>query len=582
MKNTPPRILAKLALLAAAVVLLLSSSGCGIFMDWVLGPTEAEPGNLESINDEVVIVSEYGIRNGDTYHSYPDRKYDRDSLFVSKRSGRIWHTLKDNPCSLEAVSCNNTICESLSFPTYGGEKVSSVRILGEVSDELIALEIRSWHKPDFASGNGTILEVYCLYNRLSGEFGEELGKYRYVVSSQEAMETPSISVKNGVLYRYDPTSKTYAAYDLEDKCWRPAGDYKKIADAVDQNGNLSGRRLSSVWPIDFYRNGFKVKYRHDRPGSGPSTPVYCYNTGPLADYLRIWDWDPQSKKYVKESRAEYGFRFSWAVKDWDVSPDGKRILILARKPYIFDMSTGILAEVGDFAPSRWGIGGSWSPSGRYVTITRSTRRGDIITGGAGPPDLYGLEISTGRYKFLSAAVDDDFWMGVPRSKREVNIVYADWLLTLLERGAAEKKICARLQEFMSVEQTIAPQQWRAWFDENKNYLVWLEDEQRMRVDKGAKAAAIHAVIWNAISKQERAGWDGLDPEKRLALLQKAQAGLMAEAEMRASAWNAGVDLKVWRHIPSEVRDKWTEISDEKRLEEIAKAKKEYLKTKNAK
>jgi len=558
----------KVFILSCIVLLTNGLCSCGMFViSGVIPPPKAEKGDLESIEDDGIIVDTHNcwVWNAQTGKFIRNLTLGRnrrlgESICVDAVRGRSWVAPRSCFTTTEAFSFGNVVVERYTFSKYKNTGIFSVNVLGAISDELLVLEVVT---DDKLPAGKSILRC-CLYNRYTDELSEEIANCNYEAGRNY---NPYFYVEDGKIY-YSDISRIKHIYDLGQKKWRDASTYKKIAEVIDENGNLSGNRLDEVWPGDLQEDAFEVTEDN-------STRSSEYQNGPLADYLRIWVWDSLEKKYVKNPNPEYSVYFP--EYHWTKSPDGKRILLHRDGcPYIYDMSTGLVAQVPNFDCGilQGSSGATWSPSGRYVTIdlfTRCDRIGEPVI------DRYVLEVITGKFKLLKEDPEPGtLWLAPPHSRRLLNIIYAEWLITILEHGAAEKKICARLQEFLSVSETIKPKDWRAWLEMNKDYFVWSEKDQRLFVYEQAKTAAVSVDIWSIIPEAKRLEWNKLSDDEKKIARDKAQVELNVEAKLIKSAWYAGIDLDVWRRVPSEVRDKWESIKDEERMEEMAKAKKEYL------
>jgi hypothetical protein len=295
--------------------------------------------------------------------------------------------------------------------------------------------------------------------------------------------------------------------------------------------------------------------------------------GTKKEIRRVWSYDVKKGTITK---ALLGQREEFEVLQGNyVAPDGKRVLLAMGDCCIWDLSTGIIAEIPHVAGAgKWAI---WSPSGRYITYTGSLR-GEFPT--AEPAwDVYVAEVNSGATRRIRNEGGSDgplAWYAPPVSAREINLNYLKWLLSLLDRGVESDKAVKRLQEITG--QNIGPsyKYWQQWLTENEPFLSWSEKDQKFTLLADAKNSNIAAEVLEMIPEAKRAEWGTLKNDERASLRAEAEKQLAAQRDLEKTAWKAGVTQEIWVRIPEDKQRNWATLKPEERIELVAQAKRKIL------
>jgi hypothetical protein len=197
-------------------------------------------------------------------------------------------------------------------------------------------------------------------------------------------------------------------------------------------------------------------------------------------------------------------------------------------------------------------------------------------------DVYVADVLTGESTMVHDSLQDGnrertiTWLAPLVSKREANLNYLKWLLSLMDRGIETDKAVKRLQEITG--HNIGPKydDWQKWLDENEQFLFWSEKDQKFTLLADAKAACIQIETWETIPADKRATWNTLKEDECAALRAEAEKNLTAQCDLEKAAWKAGVDKEVWVLIPEEKQKTWAALKAEERIELVAQAKRRIL------
>jgi hypothetical protein len=487
-------------------------------------------------------VDEIDLDTGKDRDVFEGDANDADEYSIGWRRDGIWRISHDNFDSIEAVSPYSGIVERYDMSeSLGKAEWSFEEIIGSISGDRVLAEVSINRERHFY-----LIDTFS-------KKAEEFGKF--------------------------PSRRLPPKFVIS-----PYGDFVTV---------LAG---PAVWLFDCRRKQFSNLTEHLQfppeartidfdnacvcPANGvilfPESPQYMIENGHKISKSGLWAYDPRTEKAHKITLEKYE-----SVNlpcGYPVAPDGKRALLDSGQCFIYDSSTQIAAPVPK-VDNMW-FYACWSPSGRYISYykARQYRWADVFA-----HDVYVADVLTGDNAMVHDSIKNGdrgdrliTWLAPLVSKREANLNYMKWLLSLLERGVETDKVVKRLREITG--QDIGPQfkDWQQWLSENEQFLAWSEENQKFTLLTEAKIAKITADAWATIPETKRAAWSTLKEDERAALRAEAEKNLTAQRDLEKAAWKAGVDKEVWVLIPEEKQKTWAALRPEERIALVAEAKRRIL------